>query len=31
MSSDAEADAAIQQFNGKVIDGKALQVNEARK
>jgi len=30
MSSDAEAQAAINQFNGKNIDGRSLTVNEAR-
>lgn len=30
MSSDAEAAAAVTQFNGKTIDGRALTVNEAR-
>src|ERR687893_1966938 len=30
MSSDEEAQAAISQFNGTEIDGRALNVNEAR-
>ena len=30
MSSDAEAQAAIQALNGKEVDGRALTVNEAR-
>ncbi len=30
MSSDAEADAAIEMFNGKELDGRTLTVNEAR-
>jgi RNA recognition motif-containing protein len=30
MSSDAEAAAAIDQFNGKEIGGRALKVNEAK-
>ena len=30
MSSDAEADAAIEKFNGQEVDGRALTVNEAR-
>lgn len=30
MGSDAEATAAISQFNGKTVDGRALTVNEAR-
>ena len=30
MSSKAEADAAINQFNGKEVDGRALKVNEAK-
>lgn len=30
MSTDAEAAAAIDQFNGKEIAGRALKVNEAR-
>ncbi len=30
MSSDAEADAAIEMFNGKELDGRNLTVNEAR-
>lgn len=30
MSSDAEAQAAIDMFNGKELDGRALTVNEAR-
>ena len=30
MSNDAEAQAAIQQFNGTDMEGRALTVNEAR-
>ena len=30
MSSDAEAQEAIKQLNGKEIDGRAIVVNEAR-
>jgi RNA recognition motif-containing protein len=30
MSTDEEAAAAIEQFNGKEIAGRALKVNEAR-
>ena len=30
MTNDAEADAAIEMWNGKDIDGRALTVNEAR-
>lgn len=30
MSSDAEADNAINMFNGKELDGRNLTVNEAR-
>lgn len=30
MSSDAEADAAIQKFNGQNYEGRRLTVNEAR-
>ena len=30
MSSDAEAAAAIEQFNGKEVGGRALKVNEAK-
>ncbi len=30
MSSDEEADKAIEQFNGKELDGRKLIVNEAR-
>ena len=30
MSSDAEADNAINMFNGKELDGRTLTVNEAR-
>ena len=30
MSNDDEAKSAISQFNGKEIDGRALNVNEAR-
>jgi RNA recognition motif-containing protein len=30
MSTDAEATAAIEQFNGKEVGGRALKVNEAR-
>lgn len=30
MSSDAEASAAIDMFNGKEVEGRALTVNEAR-
>lgn len=30
MSTNAEAAAAIEQFNGKEIDGRALKVNEAK-
>ena len=30
MASDAEAQTAIQQFNGKDLDGRNLTVNEAR-
>ena len=30
MSSNAEATAAIEQFNGKEIGGRALKVNEAK-
>ncbi|MEO8604580.1 MAG: RNA-binding protein [bacterium] len=30
MSSNAEAQAAIQQFDGKDLKGRALKVNEAR-
>lgn len=30
MSSDADADTAIQSLNGKEIDGRAMIVNEAR-
>jgi RNA recognition motif-containing protein len=30
MSSDEEAKSAISQFNGTEIDGRALNVNEAR-
>jgi len=30
MSSDAEAQAAINGMNGKVIDGRGMTVNEAR-
>ena len=30
MSTDAEAAAAIEQFNGKEVGGRALKVNEAR-
>ena len=30
MSSDAEAQAAIDMWNGKELDGKTLTVNEAR-
>jgi RNA recognition motif-containing protein len=30
MSTDEEAAAAIQQFNGKEVSGRALKVNEAR-
>jgi len=31
MSTEQEAAEAIQRFNGKVVDGRPLQVNEARK
>ena len=30
MSSDEEAQKAIEMFNGKELDGRALTVNEAR-
>ncbi|NLE07431.1 MAG: RNA-binding protein [Parcubacteria group bacterium] len=30
MTNDAEADAAINAWNGKEVDGRALTVNEAR-
>lgn len=30
MSDDAEADAAVEMWNGKDIEGRALTVNEAR-
>ena len=30
MSTNAEATAAIDQFNGKSVDGRALKVNEAK-
>lgn len=30
MTNDAEADAAIEMWNGKEVDGRALTVNEAR-
>lgn len=30
MANDSEADKAIETFNGKEIDGRALTVNEAR-
>lgn len=30
MSSDAEAEKAIEMFNGKELDGRTLTVNEAR-
>src|SRR5208282_2256849 len=30
MSNDAEAQAAIQELNGKEVEGRALTVNEAR-
>lgn len=30
MSSDEEADAAIEKFNGQEVEGRALTVNEAR-
>ncbi len=30
MSSDEEADSAIQMLNGKNLDGRAITVNEAR-
>ena len=30
MGSDAEATAAVNQFNGKTLDGRPLTVNEAR-
>ena len=30
MSSDAEAQAAIEKFNGQEVDGRALNVSEAR-
>jgi len=30
MTNDAEADAAIEAWNGKDVDGRALTVNEAR-
>jgi len=30
MTDDAEADAAIEMWNGKEVDGRALTVNEAR-
>jgi RNA recognition motif-containing protein len=30
MSNDQEADAAIEMWNGKELDGRALTVNEAR-
>src|SRR6476659_9358090 len=30
MSTEAEAAAAIEQFNGKEVGGRALKVNEAR-
>jgi len=30
MSTNAEAAAAIDQFNGKDVDGRALKVNEAK-
>ena len=30
MSDDAAADKAIERFNGKEVDGRALTVNEAR-
>ena len=30
MTNDAEADAAIEMWNGKEIEGRALTVNEAR-
>jgi RNA recognition motif-containing protein len=30
MTNDAEADAAIEMFNGKDFDGRTLTVNEAR-
>jgi RNA recognition motif-containing protein len=30
MSTEAEATAAIEQFNGKEVSGRALKVNEAR-
>ena len=30
MSSQEEADSAIQQFNGKEVGGRALKVNEAK-
>lgn len=30
MNNDAEADAAIEMWNGKEVEGRALTVNEAR-
>ncbi len=30
MSSDEEAQAAVEQFNGKEVEGRAIVVNEAR-
>ena len=30
MSSEAEANSAIEQFNGKEVGGRALKVNEAK-
>lgn len=30
MSSDEEAEKAVEMFNGKEVDGRALTVNEAR-
>jgi cold-inducible RNA-binding protein len=30
MSTEAEANSAIEQFNGKEVSGRALKVNEAR-
>jgi len=30
MTNDAEADAAIEMWNGKEVEGRALTVNEAR-
>lgn len=30
MSTDAEAQAAIEQLNGREVDGRAINVNEAR-